>query len=38
MKNSLSEEARGNAGLEANEKITINPSESINHVLKEAVE
>lgn len=38
MKNSLSEEARGNAGLEAKEKIITNPSESINHVLKEAVE
>ena len=36
MKNSLPEEARRNAGLE--EKITTNPSESVNHVLKEAAD
>ena len=37
MKNSLTK-ARRNAGLEENEKITTNPSESVNHVLKEAAD
>ena len=36
MKNSLSKEAKRNAGLEVDENITTNPSESVNHVLKEA--
>ena len=36
MKNSLSKEARRNAGLEVDENITTNASESVNHVLKEA--
>ena len=36
MKSSLTEEARQNAGLKPGERITTNPSESVNHVLKEA--
>ena len=38
MKSSLTEEARQNAGLKPGERITTNPSESVNHVLKEAAE
>ena len=38
MKSSLTEEARQNAGLKPGERITTNPSESVNHVLKEATE
>ena len=38
MKSSLTEEARQNAGLKPSERITTNPSESVNHGLKEAAE
>ena len=38
MKSLLTEEARQNAGLKPGERITTNPSESVNHVLKEAAE
>ena len=37
MKSSLTEEARQN-GLRPGERITTNPSESVNHVLKQAAE
>ena len=38
MKASVTAEAKQKAGLDPNENVTTNPSESVNHVLKEAAE
>ena len=38
MKTALTVEALRNAGLESKKRLTTNPSESVNHVLKEAAE